>query len=112
MKITDLDLKEMIGEISGTVSSFVFKDIEPGASAKTYIDRAALQGEVMGRIMAVLINEEICPESIAQDVERCVGYMQDQIIKEVRAGVGPGGAISASMVADELARRRAKNNAL
>ncbi|MFJ2982261.1 MULTISPECIES: hypothetical protein [unclassified Pseudomonas] len=112
MKITDLDLKEMIGEISGTVSSFVFKDIEPGAPAKTYIDRAALQGEVMGRIMVVLMNEQICAESIAQDVERCVGYMQDQIIKEIRAGVGPGGAISASLVADDLARRRAENDAL
>ncbi|UUC17530.1 hypothetical protein NOV18_20000 [Pseudomonas asiatica] len=112
MKITDLDLSKMIPEISVAVSSFVFGDLDPAAPAKTWIDRASLQGEVMGRIMAVLVNEEICPESIAQDVERCVGHMQDKIINEFRAGIGPGGAISASMVADELARKRAGTDAL
>ncbi|WP_448177409.1 hypothetical protein [Pseudomonas putida] len=112
MKITDLDLSKMIPEISAAVSSSIFGDLDPAAPASSWIDRAALQGEVMGRIMAVLINEEICQESIAHDVERCVGYMQDQIIKQFRAGIGPGGAISASMVADELARKRAGLNAL
>lgn len=109
MKITDLDLKEMIGEISATVSTLVFKGIDAGAPAKDFIDRAALQGEVMGRILAVLMNEQICPDSIGQDVERCSAHMQDQIIKQIRSGIGPGGAISASLVADELARKRAKD---
>lgn len=109
MRITDLDLKEMIGEISGTVSSFVFKDIEAGAPAKDFIERAALQGEVMGKILAVLMNEEVRPDSIGKDIERCTAHMQEQITKQIRSGIGPGGAISASIVVDELARRRAKD---
>jgi hypothetical protein len=107
MKITDLDLQEMIAEIAGAVSPFVFGDLGPGTPAKTYVERAALQGEVMGRILAVLMSEKVCPDSIGQDIERCSTYMQEQITKQIRSGIGPGGAISASVVANGLALKEA-----
>lgn len=107
MKITDLDLREMLGQISDAVSPFVFAGLDATAPAKAWIDRADLQGEVMGRIMAVLMSEEVCSASIGQDVERCAGHMKEQMIHRIRAGIRPGGSLSASMVLDELARNPA-----
>lgn len=85
MKITDLDLKEMIAQIAVTVSPFVFGDLGPGTSAKTYTERARLQGEVMGRILVVLMEDEVHGDTVAQNVEACVRHMQEQTLKQLRS---------------------------
>jgi hypothetical protein len=85
MKITDLDLEEMIVQIAGAVSPFVFRDLGPGTSAKTYTERASLQGEVMGRILAVLMVKEVCGDTVAKDIEACTRHMQEQILKQLRS---------------------------
>lgn len=84
MKITDLDLEEMIVQIAGAVSPFVFGDLGPGTTAKIYAERANLQGEVMGRILAVLMEEEVCGDAVAKNVEACTRRMQEQTLKQLR----------------------------
>ncbi|WP_313327021.1 hypothetical protein [Pseudomonas qingdaonensis] len=105
MKLTDLDLSKIIPDVSVAISTHIFGDLDAAAPAHAWIERAALQGEVMGRIVAVLMNEEICPESITQDVERCAGHMKEQITAAFRAGIRPGGAIITSLMAEQLARK-------
>ncbi|EPJ2807937.1 hypothetical protein ACTHGN_000944 [Pseudomonas putida] len=85
MKITDLDLEEMIVQIAGAVSPFVFGDLGPGTSAKTYTERASLQGEVMGRILAVLMVDQVCGDTVANNVESCIHHMQQQTLKQLRS---------------------------
>lgn len=85
MKITNLDLEEMIVQIAGAVSPFVFGDLGPGTPAKTYTERARLQGEVMGRILAVLMEDEVCGDTIAKNAEACIRHMREQTLKQVRS---------------------------
>lgn len=89
MKITDLDLEEMIVQIAGAVSPFVFGDLGAGTSAKTYTERANLQGEVMGRILAVLMFEEVSGDEIARAITACACSMRKQTLMQMRNLIGP-----------------------
>ncbi|WP_338791092.1 hypothetical protein [Pseudomonas sp. AE27] len=87
MKITDLNLEEMLGEIAAAVSPFVFGDLGPETPAKTYVERTALQGEVMGRIMAVLMKDEICGDTLVEEVEACSRHVHEHTLKHLRSAM-------------------------
>ncbi|MCV4287862.1 hypothetical protein OH708_08095 [Pseudomonas capsici] len=94
MKLSDLDVGEMIGPISNAISPVIFEGAGESMPASELRARAKLHSEVMGRIMGVLL----CGDEVGQDV---FGLIEQSIVRMSECNsqafgelLGPGGSLS------------------
>lgn len=93
MKISDVDLKDLLVAISGAVAEVLHKESPAGKPAQYFRERSELTAEIMGRITAVLRVDHLGP-TILDDIEKCVGLMQASYRDTAAGLLGPGGSLS------------------
>ncbi|WP_282410547.1 hypothetical protein [Pseudomonas sp. PS02303] len=94
MKVSDLDVGELVSVISTAIAPLLFKDVDQNVAPHLWRERAKLNAEVMGRIMAVLqCGDDVGPD-IHELVELCTRHMQTGYEQSFSEVLGPGGSLS------------------
>lgn len=94
MKVSDLDIPELLGVISPAISEVMFKGLDQSTPAHVWRERVKISAEVMGRITAVLqCGDEVGPE-IHDLIALCTGHMQTGCEQSFASVLGPGGSLS------------------
>jgi hypothetical protein len=94
MKISDLDVRELVDVISAAIAPVLFEGADQKVAPHVWRERVKLHAEVMGRVTAVLqCGDEVGPE-IHEFIELCTQHMQTGYEPCVSEILGPGGSLS------------------
>ncbi|UVL53939.1 hypothetical protein [Pseudomonas sp. B21-035] len=94
MKISDLDVIELLDVITQAISPVLFKGLDQNTAPHLWRERVKLNAEIIGRITAVLqCGDEVGPE-IHDLIELCTRNMQAGYEKSFSEVLGPGGSLS------------------
>ncbi|WP_054070259.1 hypothetical protein [Pseudomonas syringae group genomosp. 3] len=94
MKISDLDVAELLGVISPAISDVLFRGLDRSTPANVWRERIKISAEVMGRITAVLqCGDEVGPD-IQELIDICTRHMQSGYEESFAMVLGPGGSLS------------------
>lgn len=96
MKVSDLDVPELLGVINKALSPVLFRGVDQHSAPHLWRERVKLNAEITGRIMAVLhCGDEVGPD-IRELIELCTRHTQTSYGEEFSWFFGPGGALSRS----------------
>ncbi|PKH81915.1 hypothetical protein CXF97_13430 [Pseudomonas sp. Choline-02u-1] len=94
MKMSELDVAELISVISTAIAPTLFKGVDEKAAPHVWRERVRLNAQVMGRIAAVLhCGDEVGPD-IHELIELCTRHMQTGYEQSFSEVLGPGGSLS------------------
>lgn len=94
MKISDLDVGELVRVISSAIAPVLFEGVDQKVAPHVWRERLKLNAEVMGRITAVLqCGDEVGPD-IHELIELCTRHMQTGYEQSFFEVLGPGGSLS------------------
>ncbi|MFV3314127.1 hypothetical protein [Pseudomonas sp. NY15374] len=94
MKISDLDVGELVAAVSTAIAPIVFEGVDREVEPQVWRQRAQLNAEIMGRITAVLqCGDEVGPD-IRELIDRCTDHMKVAFERSFAELLGPGGTLS------------------
>ncbi|WDG79142.1 hypothetical protein PUP68_12065 [Pseudomonas chlororaphis] len=94
MKISDLDVLELLEVITKAISPVIFKGIDQDTAPHLWRERMKLNAEIVGRITAVLhCGDEVGPD-IRDLIEICTRNMHAGYEQSFSEVLGPGGSLS------------------
>lgn len=94
MKIEDLDVQQILGEISELLTPHLFRGIGPRTPAYVYRERMSLQAVITGRFMAVLMCGDDVGPDIVDRIEHAVGRSKEAYQATLEKELKPNGALS------------------
>ncbi|WP_024669634.1 hypothetical protein [Pseudomonas tremae] len=94
MKISDIDLAEFVEAISQALVPLIYKGMDESSPPHVWRERAQLNADVMGRMLAVMhCGEEIGPE-VAGLAEMYTKQMRESYAESFGTLLGPLGKLS------------------
>lgn len=94
MRVSDLDVPELLDVITKAISPVIFKGIDQDTPPHIWRERMKLNAEIVGRITAVLhCGDEVGPD-IGELIEICTRNMRASYEQSFSEVLGPGGSLS------------------
>lgn len=89
MTVDEIDMDALMDRICGVVTETVFKGVEPGLSAREFVERGELVGLIFGRITAAIISINGNQDDLHALMERSVETVTEQVLTNMRAAMRP-----------------------
>lgn len=97
----DLEQRQKaLNDIGAYLSEVYFAGVTPDTTAEEYRAMAAAHGRMVGRIAAVLLDDDVHPD-MAGKVLEYGNHFSAQMVEGIRSKIGPGGVLSKAAMAEK-----------
>ncbi|WP_405646490.1 hypothetical protein [Pseudomonas sp. Ld6] len=94
MKISDLDVAELVDVIGQALVPVLYRGLDASTAPHVWRERSQLNAELMGRLVAVIQCGDVVGPDVFPLIDVCTARMAESYAESFGALLGPAGSLS------------------